>query len=438
LKGKQILMISIPRTFARRWARWIAIALVGFSGLTTAFSQVSGFISSSYGYHGNPLYNFESIGGQLLQEYLELRYAHPVGAGALSGSYVGGLMLFNNFTDRNYLEHTARIEYRQSFGRIPPIEEIAGIDEGKEDIEESADPDSMKSYLEISARITARNDKLVYEEYDNTGWGIEGSYRFRMGPLYLRFSNDCGLHKYRYLEELSNVTDVISLQVGSYTADGVSLGVLAQVGIKHFASDQYDTTRFEVTRTYVEKSSGKGKAGAKLIVPSDKSILVNETTGNSSQIAGGVFAATSWTGGTLKGDFLYRHNTGSGSRYLAQFTNTTMLTEDVYNDFFNYEGPSLQFVLRQSLPAGLHVTATAAILRKRFEAPALNLDGDVVADNRIDLHGSVEIWLSRYFDIFDGLGLDVALSGGVVRNQSNDNYNDFSFTQLSLSVGLGF
>ena len=408
-----------------------------------AVAQLSGFVSASYGYHRNPLYNYEMIPDQLRQGYVELQYAHPVGAGAITAGYVGGLMIFNTFTDRNYYEHNGRVAYRQAFGTLARRAASAGIDTEEEEQEEEedvepADRDSVRSYLDIAAQFGARHDKAVFREFDNVGGSLTGAYRFRIGGLYLRIHNDLGVRTYANLTELSNLSDVLSVHLGRFSQGGVTSGVMIQGGIKHFTNDVYDTTRFESKRTYVEKDNGKGKGGAKIVVPSDKEILVNATTTTSSQLAGGVFAGSSWTSGSWTAELLYRFNTGSGTRYLAQYANSSMLNEDIYNDFFSHDGPSSRIILRQSLPFGLQSVVTMEVMRKHFAAPALSLNGDQIAENRIDLQGSAELWLSRYIELPGGFGLDVALSAGVARIQSNDDYNDFSLIQCGIHLGIGF
>jgi hypothetical protein len=75
----------------------------------------------------------------------------------------------------------------------------------------------------------------------------------------------------------------------------------------------------------------------KLVNPSGKGILVNESTNTASQVAGGFFGSLTWKSGSLSADALYRFNTGSASRYLAQYANTSILSEDIYNDFAHYQ-----------------------------------------------------------------------------------------------------
>jgi hypothetical protein len=411
----------------------IVVIVAATAGET--FAQVNGFLSGSYGYHNNPLYNYEAIGDQITQGYVELNYE----PGPLSVAYLGGLMMFNGFTDRNYYEHTGRIGYHQAFSglKAPGRAEDGDGEEGGDD-EGAEDRDSLKSYLDLSLRLAARHDKTAYQEFDNTGTGLTGSYRFNVGSVFIRLHNDCSYRSYAYIEELSNVSDVLSFQIGRYSAHGPSFGIIGQAGLKYFTTDQFDTTRFESTRTYVEKGNGKGKAGAKLMVPSEKSILVNSSTTTVSQIGGGMFAGVTWTSGALNGEVLYRRSIGAGSRYLAQYANTSMLNEDIYNDFFSYDGPSSRLSLRQSLPLGLRATVNVEWLRKRFSAPALNLNGDTIAENRVDMHSAVDLWLSRYFELGRGIGLEVALSIAGARNQSNDDYNDYSINQAGVTLGVGF
>lgn len=414
-----------------------------------AYTQVSGFFSASYGYHTDPLYNYETIPDQLRQGYLELQYAGAVGTGKLTAGYVAGLMVFNTFTDRNYLEHSARISWQNAFGdprrpvrKIPPVP-VAEGDEDEMDVEAEAeelpvDPDSARVFLDLQLRATARHDKDVFREFNNSGAGLTGVVRIPVRHFFLRIMNDIGVRSYGNLTELSNVSEHLTLQLGRTTRSGLTAGVVASGGLKYYTSNLYDTTLYESARTYVEKNSGKGKAGAKLIVPSDKKILVNAAITTSWQTAGGAFAGAVWTGGSLSLDVLYRHNPGSGTRYLAQYVNSSMLTEDIYNDFFSYEGPEGKIVYRQSWPVGVQSILTGSVARHTFGAPALDLNGVEIAGNRTDVHSAVDLWISRYFNIGGGLGLDLAVSAGVTRNQSNDDYNDFSLWQVGVSVGVGF
>ena len=434
----------------RMWWLLLVVLVAGARG--GAQAQFNGFASASYGYHSDPLYNYETIPDQLRQGYLELQYLQPVGKGTLSAAYVGGLMVFNTFTDRNYLEHSLRLGYRNAFGTPPPLSRRPGIppaatqeegdeENGEEDEEEDdrpVDPDSVRTFLDLQLRGSARHDKQAYREFDNTGIALTAVLRMPVRRWYIRVLNDVGMRSYTDLPELSNLTEHLTLQTGRVFRNGLSVGFAASGGMKYYTTDLVDTTQFESVRTYVEKENGKGKGGAKLVVPSDKKILTNATTTISWQVAAGIFGGFTWDGGSVLADGWYRINPGNGTRYLAQYANSSMLSEDIYTDFFSYDGPEGRIIWKQGLPLGLQSIITCGIASKQFEAPALDLTGTEAGVSRRDVHSYAEIWLSRYITLSDGLGLDVALSGAVVRNQSNDAYNDFGLYQVGVSIGLGF
>ncbi len=416
--------------------------------LALAFSpstaQFSGFMSASSGYHQNPLYNYERASDQLKQTYLELNYVDEFEASTLKFSYVNGMMIFNRFTDRNYFEHNLLARYAISFHPTPTatarLSDDEDVEEPDEDVSgEQSREDSTGSFLDMSLKLGARHDKTVFKEFDNVGSSLSASYRFSLGEMfYLRISNILDYRRYVYLDELSNITDACAIQLGVASSESFTYGVRAGVGLKHFTSSLYDTARFESQRTYVLKPTGKGKPGAKVKVPSDKQILVNSESDNITQLTAGTFIQTTWSDGLAAVEFLFRRNPGLPSRYLAQYANTSILSEDIYNDHFSYEGPEVQLRVRQTLPFGLQSILTLEHQRKEFGAHAVSLAGDQIADHRLDSRSSVELYLSQYVELSESLGLDVALGSEFLRNQSNDDYNDYSLYNISLSIGIGF
>ena len=420
---------------------WAPITLL-LAGVTAGYAQLSGFASASYGYHSNPLYNYEEIPDQLRQGYLEVQYGRESPSTQYRIAYVGGLMLFNQLTDRNYYEHTLRAGFALALGSLPPKTGLkdanAEEDDGEDDSGEQTDADSLLPYLEVGIRAGGRHDKEAYKEFDNLGAAVTAGYRFRIGAVYVRVQNEAGYRGYTNLTELSNITDVLTLQIGRFAPGMPTYGVQVYGGVKHFTEEVFDTARFETTRTYVEKNPGKGKGGAKLVVPSSKQILIEPTNNTSGQVGAHLFALFPWNGGSFEADILCRFNIGNGTRYLAQYANTSILSEDIYNDYFSYDGPAARLVLRQRLPLDIHGIVSIDVTRKRFWAPALDLNGEETAAHRVDLDTALELYLSHYIELGRGFGLDVAFSAAAGRNQSNDDYNDYSLTSVALSAGIGW
>lgn len=431
------------------------------------FSQFSFYGNTSYGYYQNPLYNYEKKGDQLRQSYLEMNYLKGFSSSNLKLSYVSGLMLFNQFSDRNFYEHNLFAKYDI---RLTPKEtaqqsvkktgaEPAADEESEEastaadkqsdetaaaEDEESSESlmkDSTASYLTFVIRTGARHDKDAFKEFNNFGTGFTLSYKAAPGDLYsLRITNSADLRSYAYLSELSNITDLLSVQISNRFKGSYQYGFSLTGGIKYYTQSVYDTTKFETKRSFNQKSQGKGKLGSKITVPSGKQILIEPQANGTTQIIAGLFFNKIWEGATvLKTNVLYRYNPQTQTRYLAQYANTSMLSEDIYNDYFSYQGLEAKASVDQSLPFGLQLSMEYNIQQKNFEAPALNLDGvQIGQEKRTDLTNSLEVYLSRNFTLFEGFDLNLMLGTGVLRNQSNDNYNDFSSFHLTGTIGIGF
>jgi hypothetical protein len=239
--------------------------------------------------------------------------------------------------------------------------------------------------------------------------------------------------------ELSNVTGTASF---SYVWSGlkhVDLGVEIFAGVKHYTQAAYDTAQFASAGSGSGKSSGQGqgKKSGGLSGKSGKDLLVNAAKTNSYQLAPGLTALAKWNSGVMKGHALYRINPGTGSRYLGQVAGASMLTEDLYNDYFSFTGPELGVEFEQGLPLALQLSIALKGALRRYGGPALALDGMEIAPVRKDVRGETGLTLSRYVEVAGGVGLSVQVSAEVVRNQSNDTYNDYSLQSVSFSVGIG-
>ncbi|MGE5439025.1 MAG: hypothetical protein ACM3UR_04155, partial [Bacteroidota bacterium] len=109
-----------------------AAIIVLFS--SKAFPQFSFYGNTSFGYYNNPLYNYQRKPDQLRQSYLEMNYLKDFEASRLSFSYVSGLMLFNQLSDRNFYEHNIFAKYNLRLTKKPS----AGLEKGAAPMDEEA------------------------------------------------------------------------------------------------------------------------------------------------------------------------------------------------------------------------------------------------------------------------------------------------------------
>jgi hypothetical protein len=226
------------------------------------------------------------------------------------------------------------------------------------------------------------------------------------------------------------------------TGNRTAIAFFATAGLKHYTTDQVDTSQIETATTAAAQGNrGKGKGGSGSSGQGSgkkKEILINSTTTTTYQVTLGAAATWEWETGTLGADLVYRLNPKSQVRFLAQYANTSLLTQDIYNDSFSYGGPALNLALKQRLPLDLLVTVRTEVQRKKFLAPALDLSGLETSSNRVDLHGHLEGSVSRTFPLNQTLDLEITFSCGTARNQSDDAYNDYALSFFSLGVGIGF
>jgi hypothetical protein len=399
-----------------------------------ALAQFSGYASGTYGYHANPLYNHEAVSDHVTEGYWEMNYARISRTHDIKVGYVGGLMLFNALAERNYYEHQLDVAYAARFGKFSKVRQ-----QGDDDEEDAEAVELFRgNAFDIGGRLSARYDNSVYDQYDNTGLDLSVGFAWGIGSgTEFKLSNHGGSRRYHSLPELNNLTDILTARLSNGTGDSLRLSCFVTAGVKHFTTDRIDTTRVTAGGgTFNKGNKGKGKGGSG---QSGKTLQILENSGTTDtyQLSAGVSAAWKWSGGNLESQLLYRYNPGSTVRFLVQYANTTVLSQDIYNDFFSYGGPELSAGFRQKLPFSLQLTVKSEAEWRRFLTPALNLDAEETSAHRIDLRGSLEVTLSRSFPIDDAWSFDISVNAGTLRNQSDDAYNDYSLFFCSLGIGIG-
>ncbi len=420
-----------------------AVLILMTALMSLSFAQFEGYGSITAGYNKNPLNNYQTVGDQTKQTYFELKYNKEFPKSQLNFSYVSGLMLFNQFTDRNFYEHSLSANYQLNFDKQLSNSQISNSSTDEEDstetdsLQEENNSDEVRNTMLFGVTLNSRLDKDAHKDFDNYGLSFNSIYKHVTNPDFnFTISNSLSLRNYSNIEDLSNLTDLLSIEAGKTTGSGMNYGINLSGGFKYYTQTYYDTTKYEQVRNSNSKSQGKGKPGSK--VASNKKILITPQSNGTYQIAFGIYAKKEWTNNSFQANALYRYNIRSQNRYLTQYVNTSFLSEDIYNDFFSYEGPEAAVKFAQSLPIGMKLTVNGLLQYKKYTAPALDLAGNQIDGNRYDIHSYVEINLSRYFDLGNDFGFDITLTSGFLRNQSNDDYNDFSSYFATIGIGVGF
>ena len=400
------------------------------------FAQFEGYISESYGYNSNPLYTYLKQGDQLKETYLELKYSKEKTSSLINFSYIGDLSIFNTLADRNYYQHTLAGGYKiKLLKNEPGKNQIADADSSGEEDEEDFS-NQVYDAVTLGAAVNARHDRREHYEYDNYGLILSASYQYLTGKsVNFNLKDEASFRNYPSLLELSNINNSISGQL-IFKNNNFKYGIAASLGMLYYTQTAYDTSKYEQVINYNSKSHGKGKAGANLT--SNKKILLTPQNNGTYQLIPAFFAENGWETGLWNLTLSYRYNLRSAVRYLAQYAGANALSQDLYSESFSFEGPEAKFKFNQTLPLNIRFSFEGLFQYQTYKAPALNLNAEQIADNRKDIRSSADVSIARYFALSDDFGFDITLSGGMLRNQSNDDYNDYSTYYASFALGISF
>ncbi len=439
-------------------------AMIAFLVPSRALSQVSFYSSFGYGYDQNPLYNYQLLSDQTKTGYVEANYAGDNRLSGLALQYIGGLGLFNRFSQRDFYEHKLSGSY--SFGTNgvsgdePASEEIgstasdslqgadsltAGDTSDTTTVKPPADtvaavdpPDTVENFVGIGGMIGARHDKHAFEQFDNIAGTVSATYRAALSSLtYLRLTNMLSGRSFTHLDQLSHIDDIVSFELGGHGVTWTSFGMNGSIGEKYYTVSQYDTTQFERTRSFIPKGQGKGKTGATL-VPSQKRIFIQPQGNGTIQTVANVFFGNRLGGVSTFSSFTYRWNLKSATRYLALTSGASLFSKNIYDDVFSYQGPAVSFTANGKWIAQLQWVLTGEYQLQSYGVPALNLIGQTIAGQRTDKHAAVELYVSEPLASRGGTQLEIFVDATWVSNRSNDEYNNFASSAISGGLGIDF
>ncbi len=358
-----------------------AIALMGSSVL--AQLEVSGGLDLMVDDNVNN--NAEQLKDRILTLNLGAAYDVAFEPAGLSFEYAGTFGMFQAISDRSYAAHTIGLTLSGSVG-----------------------DDGAGMYL-LEAGGGMRQNKSVYEFYDNDQVGISATYRHVLGE--------------GVFAQAGYVYRRVSFDQATFFSYG-----------EHVASANV-TTNFQTRTTII----GFAEYGRKAYLEPG----TVDTTDPSNLATIGV---TQWLAGIRIGQGLaegtglslmarYQWNPVKQSRYLI--SDLGMLSDDeLFDDRYGYEGLNLTAMLTQVVWDGAFVRLSYGLQEKEYGLlPAFSLDGLQISDHREDRR--------TYWSILGrtGLGqtgLELTVSATFIRNASNDPYYDYRNTAISTGITIPF
>jgi hypothetical protein len=453
--------------------RFRAILTMTLTTPVILFGQMSGYVSVSGSQDANPLCNYQQLSDRLFQSYLLLNLSSAGSTTHLRVQYEGGMTLFNQFELRNYLDHTlrARFLYRPSPSgpsiaapglsdtRAPSLldegeeQETDSMDAAADSLEEEAnysqgsasdeqtpfDPDSdtLAGVWETALSLGARHNKDAFADFNNVGGDFTFGYTFdAFRGLRFQIVNRLTIRSYPGVEELSNWTENLSLLAAGTPGSQFHWSIEAVAGWKMYIRDQYDSTKYEPVKTY-SYAPGKGKLGGIIKVPSGKVILLDASAKNTAQLTAELQLGYRSEPFHSLLKIRYRYNPSPGSRTIVQNQSASLLTDDLYNEYFSYGGPEGELQLGTNLIWDIRVNILGEIHDKKYSVPAMMVTGDELPELRRDMTTRLGIQFSRSITV-GSQSIEVSLMSSFVQNQTNDEYNNFTGTQIGLGLGYGF
>jgi hypothetical protein len=414
--------------------RMFCVVILLVAGHTVGRSQWSGYGSLTYSVESNALYNYQSVDDQLRQAYVQALFQRPGEESLFEVFYTGGLTTFRTLEERNYLDHSANARYTI---RLP----ASTLQRGEDDEEESPtfDPagDTTASYLVLVLKPGARHNREIFRDFNTTGLDAAATYWTNCSnSLKGRGEAAIAFRSYPNVPELSNLTWAFTVDLRSSTWDKWKFGSGLQYGMKSYNKNQIDTAAFETMMGSGKRKGNSGNSGSGS--SSKKRILLSATSPRTSQLVLEVFTERLLGEATVRAEVRGRWNPINHARRIGQDAAGSLLTDDLYNEQYGYEGYEVD--VQYTTPLFAEITGSLGMRHenKSFGTPALDVNGNQTAETRKDLRTEFEMSFSRSVPLSESFALELSLGIHTMRNQSNDQYNDFSGSGASITIGGGF
>jgi hypothetical protein len=130
----------------------------------------------------------------------------------------------------------------------------------------------------------------------------------------------------------------------------------------------------------------------------------------------------------------YQINLQKDSRYLSSEYGA-ISDDELFDDHYGYEGPQVNVLLTQLLPAGMVMKISGGVQERNYsERPAYDLAGNQIADERADTRRAFSVQVEK---TFKSLGFSIGLAYDHIRNNSNDLFYDYANNAFTAQLSLG-
>ncbi len=311
---------------------------------TPAFSQWSAGLYVGMLVDDNSFNNYLQINDRITELSLGTGYEWETEESNLGLSYSGVLNAFAVIPSRTFSVHSAAASYDRLFGEEEATLLTTGLTYSLRD---NRDKYTVYDHTQLSLQANLRH-------YVSESFLIKGGYAFRSAS-------------FAELPDFDYVEHALFVQSGWTLPTRTTILLQADIDFKKYLTSNIDTA--------ASLSSGYGYRRQR----------GSESTPGVTQIIGTLKIGQGIAQGTgLSVMGQYQVSLQKESRYLT-FSDGTLTDDELFDDHYGYEGPLVNAMLTQFLPADIRVRVSGTLQQRRYnDRPAFDLAGIAVDAQRID------------------------------------------------------
>ncbi len=411
----------------------VIFALI-FLASSTSFAQFTSSIQAGYTHDSNVFGNFAEVPDNYLSMNLSLENYIGWDYSAFDLSYNGGLSSYNEYPAQDSWNHLLEANYRIQLSRIADDDDTSETTS----MSETMPADSLETFLTLYGTLNRAlphsGDFFAYANYNAVG---TASFRFTAAQaLITHLYYTVNYTGYDELTSLSNIENLGRVVVGILPSNDVYVYLDGSVGTKRYYGVDTVSTAVKNLINMHSKGvlKGKGRGGSQSSQGVRSYVLDSPSASQATYGAGVNYSAGQWG---ADASLLFRKNLSGTARYINAVAKFAGGQSQVYDDPYSYHGTQFNIgASRDSLVAGINVSAGFMLATKDYNRPALDTSETVVlAKQRRDNYSDLSLALSRSFSSGGfPAGYTIGLNYDHVVNSSNDEFYNFTDDVVSLFI----